>query len=117
MPVEKTGKLTDVGTVTYKSFDGYVTTSTFKLDSAKPPLLWRTMAIGQGNTETEGEACVSLETALGMLESYQKKFSNECSGDLAGIIKKISAAKPADPAEIIAKEKVQAAAAAEAADY
>jgi len=118
MPVEKTGTVSAVGTVTYTSWDGYVTKSSFGLDGASPPLLWRTMGVGQGEVESEGEACVSLETALGMLEAYQTKFAANVTGDdVAALIAKLKKAAPADPAAILASEKEAEQEAAAAADY
>ena len=118
MPVVKTGAVTAVGSVTYKSWDGYLTTATFSLDSSSPPLLWRNLGVGQGKVTAEGESCVSMETALGMLESYQTKFSDMVTGDdLAALIAKIKKAAPADPAAIVASEKVAEQAAANDADY
>mmetsp|Transcript_17488 Transcript_17488/g.22793 ORF Transcript_17488/g.22793 Transcript_17488/m.22793 type:complete len:119 (+) Transcript_17488:133-489(+) len=118
MPVVVTGTQSVVGSVTYTSWDGYVTKTKFSLDQAKPPLLWRHMGVGQKEIDTEGEACVSLETALGQLEAYKTKFASYVKGDnVDSIISKLKTAAPADPAAIRQAEKVAEQEAAAAEDY
>lgn len=113
----KTGEGKCVGSVSYTSWDNYVTKASYTLDDASPPLLWRKTSVGQGKVEVEGEACISLEMALGQLKSYETTFAAQSEGDFAGIAKTLTEAKPADPKVIVAEEKVAEAAAAAEADY
>ncbi|KAJ8609177.1 hypothetical protein CTAYLR_008422 [Chrysophaeum taylorii] len=118
MPVVKTGEAKAVGTVTYTSWDKHLTKTTFALDEAKPPLLWRTMEVGMEKVEMSGEACVSLATAIGQIEAYQTKFADCVTGDdMAAIAKTLTDAAPADPKDLVAAEKEAEAAAAAEADY
>lgn len=107
-----------VGCVTYTSWDNYITKTSYLLDEASPPLLWRKTEIGQDKLNVQGEACISLETALGQLEAYQTKFADKVQGDdCAALAQKLSAAQPTDPKTLIAEEKAAEAAAAAEADY
>ena len=104
MPVEKTGALKALGTVVHTAYDGYVTESTFAVDASKPPLCWRTQVAGKGlSGECKGESCISLATAKGQLDAYAS--GTGVSGDVAGILKALTAAGLGDPDAIREAER------------
>ena len=117
MPVEKTGALKALGTVVHTAYDGYVTESTFAVDASKPPLCWRTQVAGKGlSGECKGESCISLATAKGQLDAYAS--GTGVSGDVAGILKALTAAGLGDPDAIReAERKAEQAAYMAAEDY
>ena len=70
MPVSKTEPVKSLGTVTYTAYDGYVTESTYGVDSSSPPLCWRSQVGGKGlSGECKGESAVSLAVAKGQLDA------------------------------------------------
>ena len=117
MPVEKTGALKALGTVVHTAYDGYVTESTFAVDGSKPPLCWRTQVAGKGlSGECKVESCISLATAKGQLDAYAS--GTGVSGDVAGILKALTAAGLGDPDAIReAERKAEQAAYMAAEDY
>ena len=118
MPIEKTGSLTAVGSVTYTSWDGYITESTFALDEAKPPMCWRSTVSGKGlSGECKGESAVNLAACKGMLDQYVTKYKSRVVGDAAGILAKLESAAIADPVAILEAEKAAAQQAMYDADY
>jgi hypothetical protein len=118
MPVEKTGALSPVGSVTYTSWDGYITETSYALDSAKPPMCWRTSVAGKGlSGECKGESAVNIASCKGTLTAYATTYKARVVGDAAGILAKLEAAGLADPAAIIEAEKAAAQQAMYDADY
>lgn len=118
MPVEKTGSTKAVGTVTYTSWDGYITETTYALDAAKPPMCWRNTVAGKGQSgECKGESAVNLAMAKGQLDAYATTYKSRVKGDAAAIIKSLEGAGIADPVAILEAEKAAEVAAQYAADY
>ena len=117
MGVEKTGATKPLGSVTYTSWDGYVTDVSFALDSASPPACWRTMTVGKGTEGVAtGESCINYAGCKGMLDSYATTFKARVKGDPAGLLKKIPD-NIVDPIALAEAEKAAAVEAAAAADY
>lgn len=118
MPVEKTGALSPVGSVTYTSWDGYITETSYALDSAKPPMCWRTSVAGKGlSGECKGESAVNIASCKGTLTAYATTYKARVVGDAAGILAKLEAAGIADPIAILEAEKAAAQQAMYDADY
>jgi hypothetical protein len=117
MGVEKTGATKSLGSVTYTSWDGYVTEASFALDSASPPACWRKMTVGKGSSgEATGESAINYAGCKGMLDSYATTYKARVTGDPAGILKKIPQ-NVVDPIAMAEAEKAAQQEAMAAADY
>lgn len=118
MGVEVTGKTTELGTVTYTSWDEYVTTVSFALDSASPPACWRTMSVNMKEAEKEasGTSCVNYAGCKAMLDAYATTYKSRVKGDAAALLAKIPA-NCVDPAALAEAERAAQAEAQAAADY